>query len=206
MYGPAQDDSLRSMTAPTRSQVLAEAEYLIRRSGYSAFSYAHLTDKIGITKASIHYHFPTKQRLAEEVVEVAMARFATALAGIEAEQGDAPARLQRYGELFLDGFEEQLRPLCCALSAELAALPDSIHARTRAYFELHLAWLTRIVEAGVAAGQLCWADGAGALATLILSTLEGGSLVARAMQSRALALAGFAQVLALAAPPAGGDT
>lgn len=203
MCAPARDDSLRSMTAPTRSQLLAEAEYLIRRSGYSAFSYAHLTDKIGITKASIHYHFPTKQRLAEEVVEVAMARFAESLAGIEAAHSDARARLQCYGELFLDGFEEQLRPLCCALSAELTALPDSIHARTRAYFELHLAWLTRTVEQGCAAGQLSWPDGAGALAILILSTLEGGSLVARAMQSRALALAGFEQVLALAAPPAG---
>lgn len=205
MSGGARDDSLRSMTAPTRSQLLAEAEYLIRRSGYSAFSYAHLTDKIGITKASIHYHFPTKQRLAEEVVEVAMARFAAALADIEAGPGDAPARLRQYAELFLDGFDEQLRPLCCALSAELAALPDSLHARTRAYFELHLAWLGRIVGAGCAAGQLRWAGGADALAALILSTLEGGSLVARAMQSRALALDGFAQVLALALPPAGAD-
>ena len=89
------------------------------------------------------------------------------------------------------------------VAGELAALPDSIHARTRAYFELHLAWLTRTVEQGCAAGQLSWPDGAGALAILILSTLEGGSLVARAMQSRALALAGFEQVLALAAPPAG---
>lgn len=203
MCAPAQDDSLRSMTAPTRSQLLAEAEYLIRRSGYSAFSYAHLTDKIGITKASIHYHFPTKQRLAEEVVEVAMARFTEALTGIEAAHSEAPARLQAYGQLFLDGFEEQLRPLCCALSAELAALPESIHARTRAYFELHLAWLTRTVAQGCAAGQLSWPDGAGALAILILSSLEGGSLVARAIQSRALVLAGFEQILARAAPSAG---
>ena len=191
------------MTAPTRSQLLAEAEYLIRRSGYSAFSYAHLTDKIGITKASIHYHFPTKQRLAEEVVEVAMARFTETLTGIEAAHSEAPARLQAYGELFLDGFEEQLRPLCCALSAELAALPESIHARTRAYFELHLAWLTRTVAQGCAAGQLSWPDGAGALAILILNSHEGGSLVARAIQSRALALAGFEQILARAAPSAG---
>lgn len=200
----AQDDSLCAMTAPTRSQLLAEAEQLIRRAGYSAFSYAHLTDRIGITKASIHYHFPTKQRLAEEVVDLAMARFTASLADIEAGYGDAPARLRAYAELFLDGFDAQLRPLCCALSAELAALPESIHARTRAYFELHLAWLTRVVSAGCAAGQLSWTAGPDALAVLLLSSLEGGSLVARAMQSRALALAGFIQILDLAAVSAGG--
>lgn len=186
------------MNNPTRCQLLAEAEYLIRRGGYAAFSYAHLAEKIGITKASIHYHFPTKQRLAEEVTELAMSRFVEALAKIEAAHPDAASRLQQYGELFLDGFEEQLRPLCCALASELAALPPSMHAKIRAYFDLHQEWLTRIIESGRLAGALCWKGDAARLASLILTTLEGGSLVGRAKQSRPEVLAGFAQVLELA--------
>lgn len=186
------------MSAPTRHQLLAEAECLIRRGGYAAFSYAHLAEKIGITKASIHYHFPTKQHLVEAVADLAMSRFSEALAEIEAKHGDAVARLQQYSELFLDGFEAQLRPLCCALSAELAALPPSMDAKVGAYFGLHLEWLTRIIAAGIAAGALRWQDGAASLASLMLTTLEGGSLVGRARQSRADVLAGFAQVLALA--------
>lgn len=186
------------MNTPTRDQLLAEAESLIRRGGYAAFSYAHLAEKIGITKASIHYHFPTKQHLVEEVADLAMSRFGATLAAIEAAEADAVARLQRYSELFLDGFEAQLRPLCCALSAELAALPPSMDAKVGTYFDLHLAWLTRIIAAGIAAGALRWPGGAAGLASLLLSTLEGGSLVGRAKQSRAEVLAGFAQVLALA--------
>lgn len=186
------------VSAPTRSQLLAEAECLIRRGGYAAFSYAHLAEKIGITKASIHYHFPTKQHLVEEVADLAMSRFVAALAAIEAAHPDAPSRLQQYSELFLDGFDEQLRPLCCALSAELAALPPSMGAKVRAYFDLHLEWLIRIIESGIDAGALHWEDGAAGLADLILTTLEGGSLVGRARQSRSDVLAGFAQVLALA--------
>lgn len=190
------------MTVPTRTQLLTEAEQLIRRGGYSAFSYAHLAEKIGITKASIHYHFPTKQRLVEEIVDQAMSRFAEALAGIEAANGDALTRLQRYAALFQEGFDERLRPLCGALAAELAVLPESVQEKTRAYFDLHLAWLTRIIEAGLQAGELKWNGDAACLANLILTTLEGGSLVARAKQSQAMIFSGFGQVLALATPPA----
>lgn len=186
------------MSAPTRYQLLAEAECLIRRGGYAAFSYADLAEKIGITKASIHYHFPTKQCLAEEVAELGMSRFVEALAEIEAVHPDAVSRLQQYSELFLEGFDEQLRPLCCALSAELAALPPSMHGKVRAYFDLHLKWLTRVIESGIQAGALRWEDGAAGLARLVLASLEGGSLVGRARQSRSDVLAGFVQVLALA--------
>jgi len=190
------------MTTPTRDHLLAEAENLILRGGYSAFSYAHLTEKIGITKASIHYHFPTKQRLAEEVVDVAQARFAEALAGIEAANAHVADQLRQYAALFLDGFEASLRPLCGALSAELAALPPSLHERTAAYFRLHLDWLTRILDQGIAKGQLHWTGGSNALARLLLATLEGGSLIGRALGSREAVLEGFEQVLALAGAPA----
>lgn len=186
------------MSALTRDQLLTEAEGLIRRGGYAAFSYAHLADKIGITKASIHYHFPSKQYLLEEVTELGMSRFIEALAEIETLHPDAAVRLQQYGELFIDGFDEQFRPLCCALSSELAALPSSMVVKVRAYFDLHLEWLARIIEAGFQEGQLRWKGSASDLARLILSTLEGGSLVARARQSKSEVLAGFAQVLALA--------
>lgn len=186
------------MSAPTRSQLLAEAECLIRRGGYAAFSYAHLAEKIGITKASIHYHFPTKQHLVEEVAELAMSRFVEALAAIEAAQPDAVSRLQGYSELFLDGFDERLRPLCCALSSDLAALPPSMDAKVRTYFGLHLEWLTRIIASGIQVGALRWEGGAARLASLILATLEGGSLLGRARQSRSDVVTGFAQVLALA--------
>ncbi|TXH29647.1 MAG: TetR/AcrR family transcriptional regulator, partial [Elusimicrobia bacterium] len=162
------------------------------------FSYAHLAEKIGITKASIHYHFPTKQHLVEDVAELAMSRFSEALAEIEGAHPDAISRLQQYGELFLDGFDEQLRPLCCALSAALAALPPSMGTKVRAYFDLHLEWLTRIIESGIEVGTLRWEGGAASLACLILTTLEGGSLVGRARQSKSEVLAGFVQVLALA--------
>lgn len=56
------------MSLMTRDRLLNEASLLMRMRGYSAFSYADLSKIIGITKASIHHHFPTKDMLGEEVV------------------------------------------------------------------------------------------------------------------------------------------
>lgn len=56
------------MTTMTRERLLSEAEHLMREKGYSAFSYADLSKIVGITKASIHHHFPTKDILGEQVV------------------------------------------------------------------------------------------------------------------------------------------
>lgn len=183
------------MSIPTRTQLVAEAEELMRRVGYSAFSYAHLTEKIGIRKASIHYYFPTKPALAEAVVDAAMAKFVQALAVIERGEPTAVSRLDAYSRLFLLGVEDNLRPLCCALSAELSVLPEAIQEKTRRYFDIHLDWLTRVIAAGRAAGDLHWPGEARDLAVLLLTTLEGGSLVARAQQAAGLVRAGFAQVM-----------
>ncbi|MHC5224959.1 TetR/AcrR family transcriptional regulator [Ignatzschineria sp. LJL83] len=44
-------------------EILHLTSRYIRSYGYSNFSYADLAKEIGITKASLHYHFPTKENL-----------------------------------------------------------------------------------------------------------------------------------------------
>ena len=47
----------------TAEQILDLAETLIQTRSYSAFSYQDIADALGIRKASIHYHFPSKTEL-----------------------------------------------------------------------------------------------------------------------------------------------
>jgi len=49
----------------TKEKLLEIASSLIRQKGINGMSYQHLSDKIGIRKASIHYHFPKKDDLIE---------------------------------------------------------------------------------------------------------------------------------------------
>lgn len=59
----------------TKSALLAEAETLVRTVGYTAFSYADLSERVGIRKASIHHHFPTKEALGNALIDSYLARF-----------------------------------------------------------------------------------------------------------------------------------
>ena len=59
----------------TAEQILDLAETLIQTRGYSAFSYQDIADSLGIRKASIHYHFPSKSDLGVAVVDRYMSPF-----------------------------------------------------------------------------------------------------------------------------------
>jgi TetR/AcrR family transcriptional regulator, transcriptional repressor for nem operon len=166
------------MTAGTRERLLDAAETLIRTRGYAAFSYADLSERVGIRKASIHHHFPTKAELGAALVDGYLVKFEDALRTILDTQKSARDRLRSYAGFFADSMNEGMLPLCGALSAEMSVLPEPLQGRVRHFFELHLAWLESVVRAGVAANELRGDLEAKPAATLILSALEGASLVA----------------------------
>jgi TetR/AcrR family transcriptional repressor of nem operon len=45
------------------------AEQLVQTRGFNGFSYADIAAEIGISKASLHYHFPTKAMLGERLID-----------------------------------------------------------------------------------------------------------------------------------------
>jgi len=47
-----------------KTALLDSAERAARRRGFDGFSYADLAKDMGIRKASIHHHFPTKAALS----------------------------------------------------------------------------------------------------------------------------------------------
>ncbi|WEI04757.1 hypothetical protein PYR78_07740 [Acinetobacter johnsonii] len=72
-------------------------------------------------------------------------------------------------------------PLCGALAAEMAALPDKLQVLTRQYFEIQLKWIKKIIDEGVACSELSSKGDTHQKAFQILSLLEGSSFVRWAM-------------------------
>ncbi|WP_211254774.1 TetR/AcrR family transcriptional regulator [Pseudomonas syringae] len=62
---------------------------MLRTKGCAAFSHADVAEEIGIKKASIHQHFPTKEGLAISIVESYLFRFKGQLESINVENTDA---------------------------------------------------------------------------------------------------------------------
>jgi TetR/AcrR family transcriptional repressor of nem operon len=184
------------MSLEVRTALLRQTEYLIRTRGYADFSFADLAAANHISKAAVHHYFPTKAALASALLAGYLATFVRTLETIEREQAGLQERLKAYGKLFLDGFAEGMLPLCGALSAERAALPEALRAEVSSFFKLHLRWLARILRDAVSTGQLPPQTDIDRTALLLLSALEGGSLVGWAVQTAEPVLSAFNDVVA----------
>src|ERR1700753_934426 len=91
-----------TVTTETRTRILDAAERLVQRRGFNGFSYADVAGELGVTKASLHYHFPGKAELGEALIARYADRFATELERIDAEGLAPQAKLAAYASLYAD--------------------------------------------------------------------------------------------------------
>src|SRR5579863_848101 len=89
-------------TSETSSRILDVAERLVQTRGFNAFSYADISRALHITKASLHYHFPTKAKLGERLIERYQESFLSALTRIDQSGGEAGAKLRAYVDIYTD--------------------------------------------------------------------------------------------------------
>lgn len=179
----------------TRTALLAEAETLVRTLGYAAFSYGDLSERVGIRKASIHHHFSTKEVLGNALIENYLERFRAQLVELSASGGGATKQLRTYGDFFSGSLAEGQMPLCGALAADAAYLPPSMQKRVKAFFELHVDWLETVLRNGAASGEITLHAPPKRTALLLLSTLQGASVVAWALKDPGVIKPVFRQLL-----------
>jgi TetR/AcrR family transcriptional repressor of nem operon len=48
--------------------IMDAAERRIRKGGFNGFSFREIAADVGVKSSSVHYHFPTKEKLAEAVI------------------------------------------------------------------------------------------------------------------------------------------
>jgi len=174
-------DALDTAERPqsTRSRILDTAERLVQVRGFNGFSYADVATELAVTKASLHYHFPTKAGLGEALIARYAERFADALAAIEGRNGTAPTKLDAYASLYGNVLREGRMCLCGMLAAEYETLPTPIRDAVVAFLDENEAWLERVLERGREDGSLRFSGSATDTARSIVSGLEGTMLVAR---------------------------
>ena len=162
----------------TSGQILDVAERLAQTRGFNGFSYADIAAELGITKASLHYHYPSKSDLGRALIDRYSQAFAAALARIE-ESGAPPAQLERYVAIYADVLKAGRICLCGMLAAEYTTLPEGMQSAIRGFFDLNERWLSRILAAGRRDGTLVFEGSEDEAARAITSALEGAMLLAR---------------------------
>ena len=168
-----------SPNADTSRRILDIAERLLQTRGYNAFSYADIAQALHVTKASLHYHFPTKAELGKRLIVRYQLSFLQALAVIDQTSADSSEQLRRYVEIYADVLRNDRMCLCGMLAAEYATLPKPMKAELKHFFDENERWLVAVLDKGQATGKLHFTGSAREVAQLLLSSLEGAMMLAR---------------------------
>jgi TetR/AcrR family transcriptional repressor of nem operon len=164
---------------PTADHVLDIAEALVQTRGFNAFSYADISHAVGIRKASLHHHYPTKADLGLALVSRYRAVFLAALENIEARDEATPKRLERYTELYGSVLRKGRMCMCGMLAADVATLPAAMRKSIAGFFTENEEWLARVLADGKRRGEIEFEGTPASMAAFFVSSLEGAMLVAR---------------------------
>lgn len=165
----------------TRQQLVKATADLLQRKGYAATGVAQMLDASGTTRGSLYFHFPGgKEELSaealrwrgsamEEFIRQLMRNAPTMSAAVTAFAGALALRLT----------DSDYERGCALATATLDAATESETIRdacNAGYTSWHALLAARTREEG-------WSDEESAdLATLVLSSLEGALILARARQ------------------------
>ena len=165
--------------APASERILDIAERLAQTRGFNGFSYADIAEELAVTKASLHYHFPSKADLGQALIVRYQLVFGRALETIDQQARSARDKLSRYVALYDSVMRQDRLCLCGMFAAEYATLPPAMQDELRRFFDANETWLTGVLEAGKQAGEFDFADPPRERARVFLGALEGAMLIAR---------------------------
>jgi TetR/AcrR family transcriptional repressor of nem operon len=163
----------------TPERILDIAERLVQLRGFNDFSYADVARELGITTASLHYHFPSKAELGQALIARYTERFLAALDQIDDDLGDAETKLEAYTGLYADVLRDHRMCMCGILAAEYQTLPEPMRDAVIRFFDENQRWLIDVLDQGQEDHTLKITDSTVEIAQSIISTLEGAMLVAR---------------------------
>lgn len=155
---------------------------LVQTRGFNGFSYADIADRVGVTTAALHYHFPGKDRLGEALIDRWTSRHMRALAAIETRHAAPVARLSAYVELYANVSRANRLGLCGMLAAEHQTLAPGMRAQVAAFMTANHDWLAGVLAAGRDDATLSFEGPTREAALAILAGIQGATLIARPHQ------------------------
>lgn len=158
-----------------KDAILDAAERRARRGGYNDFSFRDLAEDVGIKSASIHYHFPTKEQLAQILTHRYVDRMAAYLG--DPARFKPRAAVKHLADAFIRANEtDDQMCLCGMFAAESGGLPKQVLPEVAAFFDLIVQWLTVALRRAASAPK----------PLEIIAALEGGLLMSRVVHDPAV--------------------
>ena len=161
------------------------ATELVQTRGYSAFSYQDLSDRLGITKASIHHHFPSKAGLGRAVAEKYNADVKAALAEAQRQSDDPWVQLEGYVQFVL-GIIKTCDRICAAgsVQSEINVVPKAMGQSMCSLVQFVIGWISTVIKNGQDRGVMDFPGTPDHQAALIFAAAQGAMQYGRANGER----------------------
>ncbi len=164
-----------------KEQILDVAGELLQTRSFSAFSYQDISDRIGISKASIHHHFPTKGDLGKALAAKYRTSQKHALVEISQKYHRPWDRFDAYiamtTEIIKSG--NKICPLG-SLQAEHNLISPDMQKEIISLCDYIQAWLTEVLAEGREKGVMTFPGTPEDQAALIHAAIQGALQNARA--------------------------
>ncbi len=165
----------------TREKIVYLGEALFQQFGYNGFSYKHISQKLGIKNAAIHYHFPSKEDLGIAIVEHAINRLEHWKPKIDALNLTPTQKLERYIEEMYGWQIEKGNRICmiAATGTDFFSIPEAMQKKGQASGYFIRGIYTVVLQEGLDKGEFQFEGEAKYQALSILMTLQGSLMTAR---------------------------
>ncbi len=173
----------------TRTKLLEAARDVIRAKGYAATTVDDICAAAGVTKGGFFHHFPSKERLGLDAIDLFNTMAASLFAAPFATALDPRDRLLGYIDLRASLLNREIPQFTCLLGTlvqEIHATHPALRDACDAGMTTHVATLTRDIEAAKAlyARDADWS--AESLGYFMQSVLQGAFVFAKAKQNPAV--------------------
>ena len=164
----------------TRQKILNTALKFIQYKSYNSFSFSDIAKEVGIKKASIHYHFESKEILGIAAVKNYKEKVIYLTKKLDKSTQDPWEKLEHYFAFFKSGLKNDYVCPAAVLSAEINSIPKEMENELRILFDYYMEWLAKILELGKTVNEFHFQKTSLEMALFISSAIEGAMLFARA--------------------------
>lgn len=137
----------------TRTRILNAAVHLFGSVGYEGTSVQSIADAVGIRKASLLYHFSSKEELHRQVIELSLQHWRNELPKVLASSLNSYDRFDSTMTALLEFFRSDPSRARLTLR-EMLDRPESLRERLREYLSPWIHILTEYIRMGQASGLI----------------------------------------------------
>jgi len=147
---------------------------LLQTRGYENFSYQDISTALGITKASIHYHFPKKEDLGVALCGAIQDWHESLFRKIQQENTSNAEKLNHYIRALLE-YAKGKNKICplSSLQADVASLPANMLPALQALDRHELGFIAQLLANGRAQGEFSFPGETSHQAAIVVLTLKG---------------------------------